>query len=189
MKRARALAVMLASLAVVAIARACAKQPADASVLQASDLTAASGGFNANEIVNLASFTDATSITSAQIQQFLESTPYGEQSFLDTYSSNGERADDAILATATRYTLNPLVFLVAAEEAQGLVGQEYYPGTPSRVEYVFNCGCAQPQASCDPALAGFDLQVDCLGRARSARASTPWPPAVTPTAAGPQARR
>jgi hypothetical protein len=149
----------------LALALGCATSPPDTNVLQASDLTAAHGSFNANEIVDLASFTDATSITNDQLQAFLESTPYGQQSFLDTYSSNGVRADDALIATATKYTLNPLVFLVAAEEAQGLVGQPYYPSTPSIVEYVFNCGCATAQNSCDPSLAGFNLQIDCLGNA------------------------
>jgi hypothetical protein len=144
---------------------ACAKQPSDDSVLQASDLTAAGGAFSANEIVDLASFTDDVSIDHDEVQKFLEATPYGAASFLDTYSSNGVRAADAILATAQRYTLNPLVFLVRAEMDEGLIGQEFYPSSPVRVEYVFGCGCAEAQSSCDPALAGFDVQVDCLGSA------------------------
>ncbi len=113
-------------------------------------------------MVDLASLTDAKGIAESDVQAFLEATPYGGASFLDTYSSNGVRADDAIMQAAARYTLNPLVFLVAAEEAQGLIGVPAYPANPARVEYVFNCGCATAQASCDPAQTGFAAQVECL---------------------------
>jgi hypothetical protein len=141
---------------------ACSSSSAPASPSPSYDLTPAAGSFNPNEIVDLASFTDATGIVETDIQAFLEATPYGQTSFLSTYSSNGIRADDALMQAASRYTLNPLVFLVAAEQAQGLVSIPVYPADPSRVEYVFNCGCATAQASCDPLQAGFDVQVDCL---------------------------
>ncbi len=150
--------------ALLAGASACTTSAGSTSVLQSSDLVAA-GSFNAHEIVDLASFTDATGIAESDIQAFLEKTPYGSASFLATYSSNGNRADDAIMEAAARYTLNPLVFLVAAEEAQGLVGLTSYPASPARAEYVFGCGCAQGTTSCDPLQAGFDIQVNCLANA------------------------
>jgi hypothetical protein len=141
---------------------ACSNSSSAPPATPAYDLAPAPGTFNANEIVDLASFTDATGIAETTIQSFLEATPYGQTSFLGTYSSNGVRADDAIMQAASRYTLNPLVFLVAAEQAQELVSLPAYPLAPSRVEYVFNCGCATAQASCDPLQAGFDVQVECL---------------------------
>jgi hypothetical protein len=162
---AAALVSLSIALALAGVTLRCDTQPETASVLQTSDLVAAGRAFNPNEIVSLPSFTDASGIAETDIQTFLESTPYGTSSFLATYSSNGNRADDAIMAAAARYTLNPLVFLVAAEEAGGLIGLEAYPASPARVEYVFNCGCAQGGASCDPLQAGFDLQVDCLANA------------------------
>jgi hypothetical protein len=156
---------ILLTLLPLLVASGCTNASSAPSVLQSSDLVASSGGFNANEIVDLASFTDSTGVAETALQTFLESTPYGYASFLNTYSSNGVRADDAIMQAAARYGLNPLVFLVAAEEAQGLVGVGSYPATPARVEYVFNCGCAEAQTSCDPLKAGFDVQVSCLGNA------------------------
>ncbi len=147
----------------------CARQATERTVLQTDDLVGSQATFDRNGIVDLASFTDWQSITGAQVQQFLERTPYNRGSFLGTYQSNGIRAADAILRTAARYKLNPLVFLARAEMAQGLVGEEFYPAPPSRVEYVFGCGCVSGQGgasgACNPALAGFDTQVDCLGRA------------------------
>jgi hypothetical protein len=43
------------------------------------------------------------------------------------------------------------------------VGEQFYPSPAARVEYVFGCGCSAP-ARCDPALAGFDVQLECLAR-------------------------
>ena len=159
MKRARVSTIVV----LAAVVAACAQTSAPTSALQSSDLVSAGGTFNADEIVDLASLTDATGIAESDIQSFLEATPYGQPSFLATYSSNGVRADDAMMQAASLYSLNPLVFLVAAEEAQGLIGLAAYPATASRVEFVFNCGCATDQASCDPAQTGFDVQVECLG--------------------------
>ncbi len=115
-----------------------------------------------NEIVDLGSFTDSEALDATAVGDFLARTPYGYPSFLATYDSNGVAAADAIATAAAKYTLNPLVFLTRAEMDQGLVGASSYPSTPSRVEYVFGCGC-DGEGNCDPAYAGFDVQVDCLG--------------------------
>jgi len=103
--------------------------------LQPSDLTPVATPFSANEIVNLASFTDDATITSAQIQSFFASTPYGYASFLDTYSSNGVRAADGIIAAAKQYTLNPLLFLVRAEMDGGIRCKHYHK-KPERTIHV-----------------------------------------------------
>lgn len=113
------------------------------------------------------SLTDPYSLPQASdIQSFLKQTPYGTQSFLATYSSNGVSAATAIANAAITYQLNPLLFLVRAEMDQGLIAATSYPSPASRVEFVFGCGCSQSgvTTSCDPQLAGFDKQVDCLGR-------------------------
>ena len=113
------------------------------------------------------SLTDPSSFPQAtDIQAFLKQTPYGTESFLATYSSNGVSAAMAIANAAITYQLNPLLFLVRAEMDQGLVAATSYPSPASRVEFVFGCGCAETgvTASCDPLLAGFDRQVDCLAR-------------------------
>ncbi len=161
-RKARVSVLVLAAAALIA----CSKTPAAPGILESSDLVAAtSASFSADEIVNLASFTDDATITSAQIQSFFESTPYGTASFLSTYSSNGVRAADAIIAAAQQYAVNPLVFLVRAEMDGGLIGLQVYPATPNRVEYVFGCGCPDTQTSCDPSSAGFNVQSACLGYA------------------------
>ena len=143
----------------------CAKASPEVTVLQSEDLSTVPDGpkFDPNEIVDLGSFTDAFGLDATQVQNFLVHSPYKRPSFLETYQSNGIRAVDAIVKVAQKYRLNPLVFLVRLEMAEGLVGEQFYPFPPARVEYVFNCGCSGP-STCAPALAGLDKQLDCLGR-------------------------
>src|SRR5258706_4958709 len=148
--RLRARAAALFFVGTVAFA-ACAKPSTERTVLQTDDLQATEGAdFDPNEIVDFGSFTDSLTIDVTQVQAFLSRTPYNRESFLATYQSNGVRAADAIARTANRYGINPLVLLVRAEMAQGLLGEEFYPSPPARVEYVFNCGC-RGDGTCDPA--------------------------------------
>jgi hypothetical protein len=156
------LVIRLLPAAIAIAALACSKPAGETSVLQASDLEA-SGPFDPDEIVASAPMQDQSALDASQVQAFLEKTPYGTPSFLASYASNGVTASEAIVLGATRYALNPLVFLVRAQMDQGLVGSSTYP-SPSRVEFVFGCGC-EASGDCDPAYTGFDVQVDCLGAA------------------------
>jgi hypothetical protein len=150
-----------------ALAPACSSDP-DSSFLQAVDLQQAEGvelAFDRNSIVDSAQFTDIDGLDVSAIDAFFirNKSPYKRSSFLATYQSNGVRAADAIMRASRTYHINPLAFLVYAQAAEGLVSATEYPFPPSRVEYVFRCGCLQ-EDDCLPDLAGFDRQVDCLGR-------------------------
>jgi len=166
--------------ALLAVLACCAKATTDTGV-EPLDLAPADLPFDANLIVDTASFTDSENFsTSIAIQQFLEKTPYGHPSFLSTYVSGGIRASEAIALASERYQLNPLVFLARAEVDQGLIGLAAYPLPPSKVEYAFGCGCPGGGAQCDPKLGGFDKQVDCLGLAiRTSLSQTCGPSGVT----------
>lgn len=144
---------------------ACARQAGDQTVLHPDDLKPNEDlPFDEGNILDVGSLTDSLALpTAKEVQFFLDKTPYSRPSFLATYSSNGVRAADAIARAADKYQINPIVFLVRAEVDQGLVGNQYYPAPPQRVEYVFGCGCGGGISKCDPAFAGFDKQVDCLG--------------------------
>jgi hypothetical protein len=159
---------LVSFLASVAIfASACGSDP-PSTILQTADLSKPEGAdiaaFDRNAIVDPAAFTDIETLDVAAVQRFLSKTPYDQRpSFLETYQSNGVRAADTIVRAARQYRINPLVFLVFAEAMQGLIGERNYPFPPERVEYVFRCGCFAAN-NCLPTLAGFDRQVDCLGR-------------------------
>jgi hypothetical protein len=164
--RIRAVVVTFAALvAACVVATGCAKAAEEKTVLQADDLTTDPElKFDKNEILDPASFTDTTQLDVSQIDDFLRHTPYRRACFLETYQSNGVPAEAAIMNSANKYRINPLVFLVRLEMAQGLIGEQFYPFPPARVEYVFGCGCANA-TTCAPDLAGLDRQLDCLGRA------------------------
>ena len=156
----------------VVIVGACKDDP-QPTVLQKLDLMGQDSGlaaapFDRNTIVDNNSFSDWETITPEKIQDFLAKTPYSRSSFLETYQSNGVRAGDAIAGAAARYRINPLVFLVLTETTQGLIGARDYVFPPERVEYIFGCGCLQA-TNCLPELAGYDRQLDCLGKALRAQ--------------------
>ncbi len=157
-------ALIAGSLVLCASGGGCATAASERTVLQAEDLAVAASVFDKNEIVDKMTFVDTQGLDAIAVQSLLHRTPYKRPSFLETYQSNGVRAVDAIMSASTRFRLNPLLFLVRLEMAQGLLGEPYYPYPPARVEYVFGCGC--PSAgTCDPSQAGLDRQIDCLGRA------------------------
>ncbi len=128
--------------------------------------------FDPNTLIDsTASLTDPYALPQASsVQSFLQQTPYMTPSFLATYASNGVSAADAIVNAAATYQLNPLLFLVRAQMDQALISASSYPSPAARVEFAFGCGCdvtpslANPAPRCDPSLAGFDKQVDCLAR-------------------------
>lgn len=159
--RGRLLSIACASATLVG---ACGTDPGK-SALEALDTTPfeSEKPFDRNAVVDTAAFTDIETIDRVKIQKFFHRTPYGRLSFLETYQSNGVRAADAVANIAHEYRINPLVFLVFAEATQGLIAELTYPFPVDRVEYVFRCGCLG-QTTCLPKLAGFDRQLDCLGR-------------------------
>jgi hypothetical protein len=146
----------------------CAKEAPEKTVLQTLDLEEPNAEFadpfDPEKIVDFDAFTDVHALDETLIQQFFERTPYKRPSFLATYQSNGLTAAAAIMRAARKHRINPFAFLVRAQMDQGLLGEQFYPFPPVRVEYVFQCGCLARDI-CDPALAGFDIQVDCLGAA------------------------
>lgn len=119
--------------------------------------------YDRNMLIDDASFLDSTQATSVVVQEYLERTSYGSRSFLGTYQSSGLRASDALVAASRTYGVNPIALLVFAQVRAGLVSLKVYPEDPARVEYAFDCGC-ESKGVCDPRLAGFDRQIDCLAR-------------------------
>lgn len=158
---------LLTLLTAAVVFLACSDTPA-ATVLKPLDFERADDAgepFDRDNVIDLAAFTDSESLDAVAIQKFLARTSYDEKaSFLQTYQSNGVRASDAVIAAARQHRINPIVFLVLAQVAQGLIGERTYPFPPERVEYVFGCGCLEAH-NCEPSRAGFDRQVDCLAKA------------------------
>lgn len=119
--------------------------------------------YDRNNLLDDASLVDFSQASGTIVQQYLERTPYGKRSFLGTYQSNGLRAADAIADASRNYRVNPIALLVLSQIRGGLVSLQIYPSDPARVEYAFECGC-QTKGACEPRLAGFDRQIDCVAQ-------------------------
>ena len=117
--------------------------------------------YDRNLILDDASFVDFSQATGAVVQEYLERTPYAKRSFLGTYQSSGLRASDGLVSASRNHRINPIVLLVFAQVRAGLLSLPIYPQDPARVEYAFQCGCESKDV-CEPRLAGFDKQIDCL---------------------------
>jgi hypothetical protein len=115
---------------------------------------------------NRGKFLDDSTVTQPfgsleRFQRFLEKTAYLRPSFLETYSSNGVTAAEAIVGASERYRINPVLVLALLQFKQGLISSPTYPVPTSRVEFAFDCGC-NSKGTCEPTFAGFDRQVDCI---------------------------
>jgi hypothetical protein len=137
----------------------------------------AHAGFNAGRIIDDPVFTNANSMTAAQIQSFLESKNsaclknFKSQSLTDDngdgqvqdwstepYGLHGEMtAAQLIKSAAVIYKLNPQVLLATLEKEQGLITRQDCPAW--RYNTAFGYGCPDT-APCDNAAYGFTRQID-----------------------------
>jgi hypothetical protein len=154
-----------ASLAVLAACKGSATP--SGPILPSADFADSGVPFDKDEVVPSAAFSDFNALAAADIQSFLERDPYGGVSFLQTYQSNGVLFSAAVAHAAGTYRINPIVLLVAVEAIGGLIGDVGYPQPFASVDYLFGCGCsvAASPATCDPAAAGLDVQLDCYANA------------------------
>ena len=120
--------------------------------------------FYANRLVSDDAFFDSTAMSAADVQAFLEHTPYGRRSFLaGERMASGELLSSALARTAAERGLNPIVLLVTLQKERGLVSRTTAPSRRS-VDYAFGCGCPDG-GSCSLALKGLDRQLACAADA------------------------
>jgi hypothetical protein len=116
-------------------------------------------GFDRHRLLADTAFVDAGAMTEAEIQAFLDETPYGGRSVLATYRSNGRTAAKAIFEAAQTYDINPLLILTRAQLEMSLIGKA--AASQFSLDYAFGCGCPDNQ-QCSTQWRGFDRQVDCM---------------------------
>lgn len=128
--------------------------------------------FDRNAVLDDTSMRDAEAMTVADVQKFLEKTPWGKRSALASYKENGKSAAEIMVAAATTHGINPLEMLVRVQMEQGLVSKT--TATPASIAIAFGCGC--PHSSvCSDKYRGFANQADCAAGTLSrsiARAQT-----------------
>jgi hypothetical protein len=130
-----------------------------------------------NDVLDDESMTNVNGSTVAELQAFLERTPYGGRSVLADYRPKGKSAAQIIVDTAREYRLNPVVLVVRAQLEQGLVSKA--TATSRDLERAFGCGCpdvvpgeapradagapAQTAGTCSAQYSGFENQARCAG--------------------------
>ena len=132
-----------------------------------ADLSATT--FDKNNVLDDATFRDARAVDTAEIQRFLEKTPFKDffllrtTSPLATYRDGGKLASEILSATAAKYALNPIELLVAIEAEQSLVSATALDGDAAKL--AFRCGCPDgDECKLDPSLyIGFTKQAECYG--------------------------
>ena len=128
-----------------------------------SDGKADGSTFDPNRIIDDFAFEDGAFLTKAEVQSFLESSPYGRRSRLaDLSLPDGRKLSSHLVDTAIEYSISPLVLLVRMQVEQSLVS---YEGALSqdRLDKATGCGCAD-YTSCSSAYAGIASQLICAAQ-------------------------
>jgi MYXO-CTERM domain-containing protein len=135
---------------------ACAAPTDDPSNGSASSVT--KDAFDRNAVLDDKSLRDPDTITSADIQKFLEKTPWGTRSALATYTEGGKTAAEIMATTAQAHGINPLELVVRAQMEQGLISKT--TATAATIAIAFGCGC--PESSvCSDKYRGLANQAEC----------------------------
>lgn len=118
--------------------------------------------FNANLVVDDSFFTASNALTPAQIQAFLEHTPYNNRSFLADEKVGGKPFSQVLVEVAQSRQINPIMLLSRMQVEKSLVGKATRP-SGNAVDFAFGCGCPDNQP-CNEAYRGIDKQVDCAAK-------------------------
>ena len=134
--------------------------PEDLVPYEPEDGKADGYSFNANLLMEDALFEDADFLTEAQIQQFLEMTPYRRRSFLADHSDAGKRVSRHIYEASQEWKINPLVLLTKLQVESSVVFKEVSP-RDSTVDHAMGCGCHDGDAACSRGPKGVGPQIHC----------------------------
>lgn len=115
--------------------------------------------FNQNHILTDAFFLDSDGMSAAQIQAFLESTPYGRRSWLADVRVGGQPVSSLIAQSSVRHNIHPLMILSRFQVEGSHISKSAHPGTYS-ANRALGCGCFDGQA-CQSQYFGIEKQIEC----------------------------
>jgi hypothetical protein len=123
-------------------------------------------GFDPNNVVSDADFTNTSALTTEQIQAFLSDPSCycgfkGAGSALATYSSNGKTAAQAIHDSAVANGISPVEFLARVQVERSMLCK---PPTQHALDFAFSYGCPDNHPQCYDQWKGFDVQVQAAGK-------------------------
>ncbi len=150
---------------------ACADPPAPAYtehetaedfIVEKSGVRGLPGAFDRNHVMDDDFLVDDQAAGEAEVQAFLEDTPYGSRCFLADERVGGVSAAAAIVEGARTEGINPIVLLARMQVERSMIGKSRRPATHD-VDFAFGCGCPDGQA-CDAGYRGLGKQVTCAAR-------------------------
>ncbi len=121
--------------------------------------------FNRHRVMTDAFFSATYAIDGNGLQQFLETSPYNNRSWLADATINGQRASDAIVSASAEEGINPLVMLGRMQVEKSLVSKTVRP-SKHKVDFAFGCGC-HDNKSCSEQFRGLDKQITCAAETLS----------------------
>jgi len=132
--------------------------PADDDTARGTSSSVTQRPFDRNAVLDDKSMRDAEALTVADVQKFLDKTPWGTRSALAKYTEGGKSAAAIMVDAAKAHGINPLEMLVRVQMEQGLVYKTTAPATT--ISLAFGCGC--PHSSvCNDSYRGFANQAEC----------------------------
>lgn len=137
-------------------------EPADfvPTVVTKSEALGVPGNFDGHTVMDDAFLGAADAITEAQLQAFLERTPYGNRSWIaDATVPDGRRAAAAIIAACREFDINPIAVLARMQVEQRAISTSSPISTKAR-DYTLGCGCPDNRP-CNTAYKGLYKQVQC----------------------------
>jgi hypothetical protein len=120
-----------------------------------------SQSFNSSLVVSDQFFNDADAMSVAQVQGFLEQSPYGRSWLANATTQSGTVAQ-SIVALSQAYQINPIILLSRIQVEASLVAPTQRP-SQSRIDYAMGCGCADG-TNCAYAPAGLEPQLRCAAQ-------------------------
>lgn len=118
-----------------------------------------SATFDRNRVVDDDFFTAAHALEPADIQAFLEHTPYGRRSFLADEVVDGRPFSEVLVQVAQAHEINPIMLLSRLQVEKSLVAKSSRPSGQA-VDFAMGCGCPDNKP-CNEAYRGIDRQLDC----------------------------
>ncbi|HEY8080381.1 MAG TPA: MYXO-CTERM sorting domain-containing protein [Labilithrix sp.] len=114
--------------------------------------------FDRNNVLDDKSLRDSAAMSAADVQKFLDVTPWGTKSALADYKEDGKTAAEIITDAAKKHNVNPIELLVRAQAEQGLIKKTTAKDTT--IAIAFGCGCPD-SAACSDAYRGLANQAEC----------------------------
>jgi len=116
-----------------------------------------SATFNQNDVVGDDIFTGT--MTVAEVQKFLEQSPYKNRSWLADFKVDGKSAAQLIVDAATAERVSPIMLVARMQVEASLVSKTARP-TQYRIDRALGCGCPDG-AGCSASYRGFGPQLVC----------------------------